>query len=372
MKPGLQYYYYNSKLNGKAEVVMRKVRVLIWGFGAMGSGMARMLLKKSGVEITGVCDLSPRRIGKSIFELLELPRGDHPEVIVTDSIKKAGERNADIALLATDSFTSGAFPKLDTLISMGLNVISTAEQMAWPEAAEPELANRIDALARDAGVSVLGTGINPGLMMDLLVVLLTGACEEVSKITARRVNSLSPYGPTVMEEQGVGMDPDRFREMAAEGKLAGHVGFAESVGMISSALGWKLSEPVRQSMEPIVSSVARKSPYAEVAPGQAAGCDMNGFGVIDGETKIIMNHPQQIEPEAEGASTGDYITIEGTPEIRMAIEPEVSGGIGTIAMCVNMIPQVINASPGLKTMLDLPVPRAIMGDMRDRIERELS
>jgi 4-hydroxy-tetrahydrodipicolinate reductase len=168
------------------------------------------------------------------------------------------------------------------------------------------------------------------------------------------------------------MDPDRFREMAAEGKLAGHVGFAESVGMISSALGWKLSEPVRQSMEPIVSSVARKSPYAEVAPGQAAGCDMNGFGVIDGETKIIMNHPQQIEPEAEGASTGDYMTIEGTPEIRMAIEPEVSGGIGTIAMCVNMIPQVINASPGLKTMLDLPVPRAIMGDMRDRIERELS
>lgn len=52
----------------------------------------------------------------------------------------------------------------------------------------------------------------------------------------------------------------------------------------------------------------------------------------------------------------------------MAITPEVPGGIGTIAMCVNMIPHVINARPGLKTMIDLPVPRAIMGDMRDLIE----
>lgn len=71
----------------------------------------------------------------------------------------------------------------------------------------------------------------------------------------------------------------------------------------------------------------------------------------------------------EGTQTGDYITIKGQPEINMSIKPEVEGGLGTIAMCVNMIPQVINASPGLKTMLDLPVPRAIMGDMRDLIQR---
>jgi 2,4-diaminopentanoate dehydrogenase len=53
----------------------------------------------------------------------------------------------------------------------------------------------------------------------------------------------------------------------------------------------------------------------------------------------------------------------------MVIKPEVQGGLGTIAMCVNMIPQVINSVPGLKTMIDLPVPRAIMGDMRNRINR---
>jgi hypothetical protein len=97
---------------------------------------------------------------------------------------------------------------------------------------------------------------------------------------------------------------------------------------------------------------------------------MKGYGYVDGELRIEMDHPQQIEPQLAGVETGDYIIIKGTPNIKMANKPEIPGGIGTIAMCVNMIPHVINARPGLKTMIDLPVPRAIMGDMREMIEEE--
>jgi 4-hydroxy-tetrahydrodipicolinate reductase len=81
-----------------------------------------------------------------------------------------------------------------------------------------------------------------------------------------------------------------------------------------------------------------------------------------------MDHPQQIEPEQVGVQTGDYVIIKGTPDVNMVNSPEIEGGKGTIAMCANMIPQVINAEPGLHTMLTLPVPRAILGDMRDRID----
>ena len=122
-------------------------------------------------------------------------------------------------------------------------------------------------------------------------------------------------------------------------------------------------------MEPIISSVYRKTKYVEVEPGSVAGCSMKGSGMVKGEEKIQMIHPQQVEPQLEGTETGDYIRIKGTPDISMAIQPEIPGGIGTIAMCVNMIPHVINARPGLKTMIDLPVPRAIMGDMRSLIEK---
>ncbi|MDF1566852.1 MAG: 2,4-diaminopentanoate dehydrogenase [Spirochaetaceae bacterium] len=345
------------------------VRVLIWGFGAMGSGMAEMLLDKKGVEIIGVCDIHPERAGRSMFDILGRSAGGHGDVTVNGNIDELLTPGcAEVALLATDSFTAKALPKILKLVENGLNVISTAEEMAYPRAQAPDLADAIDTAARKHGVSVLGTGINPGLIMDVLVTLLTGACRSVTAIEAKRINSLSPFGPAVMEEQGVGLSPEAFTEGVKEGGVAGHVGFSESVRMIADGIGWELDGPVEQTQNAIVSRVARKTPFIEIGPGQVAGCDQRGIGRVDGEAKIRMVHPQQIEPESEGTETGDFITITGTPNITMTIRPEIPGGIGTIAMCVNMIPQVINASPGLKTMLDLPIPRAVMGDMRDRIE----
>ena len=337
---------------------MDNIRVAVWGFGAMGGGIARVLLDKKGVEITGVCDIHPQRVGRSIFELLNVERGDRKDVLVCDDINKVAAKGAaDICVIATDSFTKKVFPKIKLVVENGINVVCTAEEMSYPKANQPELAAEMDALAKANGVSILGTGINPGLMMDLLAVCLTGCMTNVESVQCRRVNSLSPFGPAVMEEQGV-----------EDGSLAGHVGFAESVGMIAEALGWKVDK-FEQQMKPIVTTVDRKSPYGFAKAGDVAGVNMTGQGYVNGEIKIDMIHPQQIEPEMEGTHTGDYIVLKGTPNVNMAINPEVDGGIGTIAMIVNMIPHVINARPGLKTMLDLPVPRAIMGDMRDMIER---
>ena len=348
---------------------MENVKVAIWGFGAMGSGIAKVLLRKKGVDIVGVCDIHPERVNRSIYDILGVEKNGRPDVVVCSEIEKVvHDANCDICVLATDSFTRKAFDKIKYVVGQKVNVISTAEEMSYPKAQEPELAAEIDRLAKANGVSVLGTGINPGLMMDLLAICLTGCMTDVESVTCRRVNSLSPFGPAVMEEQGVGLTVDAFNKGVADGTLAGHVGFAESVGIIAEALGWKVDK-FEQQMKPIVTSVDRKSPYGFAAAGDVAGVNMTGQGYVDGEVKIDMIHPQQIEPEMEGTHTGDYIVLKGTPEVNMAINPEVDGGIGTIAMVVNMIPHVINARPGLKTMLDLPVPRAIMGDYRDYIER---
>lgn len=343
------------------------VKVSIWGFGAMGSGMAKMLLNKKGVEIVGVCDRNPNRAGKSMYEVLGVERGDRKEVIINSNIDEVLAEKCDVCLCATDSFTKNAFPRIKTVLEKKINVISTAEEMAYPQAQNPELAAELDKIAKENGVTVLGTGINPGLMMDLLVVCLTGCMVDVEHIEAKRVNSLSPFGKAVMEEQGVGITVEEFEKGVKEGTLAGHVGFAESINMIADAIGWNV-EKFEQQMKPIVTSVDRKSPHGFAKAGDVAGVNMTGQGYVDGEVKIDMIHPQQIEPEMEGTHTGDYITIKGTPAIHMANKPEVEGGLGTIAMCVNMIPHVINADPGLKTMIDLPVPRAIMGDFRNFIK----
>lgn len=349
---------------------MRKenVKVAIWGFGAMGGGMADMLLTKKGVDIVGVCDRHPERIGKSIYEVLGVEQGDRPDVIISENIEDVVYPGAaDIVLCATDSFTKNAFPRLKYCLEQKINVISTAEEMAYPQAQNPDLAKQLDEIAKANGVSILGTGINPGLIMDLLVVILTGCMTNLESVVAKRVNSLSPFGHTVMEEQGVGITKEAFEAGVKDGSLAGHVGFEESIGMIAEAVGWDVDK-VETQMKPIVTDVDRKSPHGFAAAGNVAGVNMTGQGFVGGQPIIDMIHPQQIEPEQVGVNTGDYITLKGSPEVNMAITPEVEGGLGTIAMCVNMIPQVINAEPGLKTMLDLPVPRAIQGDIRNRIK----
>ncbi|ERJ11614.1 dihydrodipicolinate reductase protein [Haloplasma contractile SSD-17B] len=344
------------------------VKVAIWGFGAMGSGMAKMILKKKGFQITGVCDLNPNYIGRNMFDILGLEQGDHPDVIISSDIDKAiPEKSCDLALLATDSFTKKAFPKIKVLLEKKVNVISTAEEMAYPKANEPGLTEDMHKIAKENGVTVIGTGINPGMMMDLLVVCLSGVMETVDHVAVKRVNSLSPFGPAVMEEQGVGITKEEFDQGVKDGTLAGHVGFSESINMIADALKWKVDK-FEQQMKPIITDVDRKSPYGFAKAGNVAGVNMTAQGYVDGELKINMDHPQQIEPEQVGSDTGDYITLKGTPNVNMAINPEIDGGIGTIAMCVNMIPHVINANSGLKTMIDLPVPRAIMGDVRDMID----
>ena len=348
---------------------MHNVKVIIWGLGAMGGGLADMLLKKKGVDIVGVIGRGAK-LGKSMYDFIKTERGDRPDVLIQSEDELLKEKAADVVLLCTDSFTKEAFPRIKRIIENKMNVVSSAEEMAYPQAQSPELAKEIDRLAKENGVTVLGTGINPGLIMDLLVVLMTGCCEEVDHIVSRRVNSLSPFGPVVMHEQGIGITVDEFKEGVKTGRLSGHVGFHESIRMITDAIGWELSAPVTQSMEPIVTDVDRKSPYGFAKAGDVAGCAMKGFGYVDGELKVEMDHPQQIEPEQVGVQTGDYVIIKGTPNVNMVNSPEVPGGIGTIAMCVNMIPQTINAEPGLKTMIDLPVPRAIMGDMRALIHED--
>lgn len=348
---------------------MENVKVILWGLGAMGGGIGRMLSKKKGVDIVGAIDIGSK-LGKSMYDVIpDINREGRQDVIVGTPEEVIQPGTADIVIVCTNSFTKDVYDKLVFVMERGMNVITSAEEMAYPKAKEPKLTKKLDACAKKNNVSVMGTGINPGLIMDLLVVLWTSACEEVHHITSRRVNSLSPFGPAVMEEQGIGISVDEFNRKKAEGTMAGHVGFAESTMMICDALGWKWNkDSFGQDMEPIVTDVDRKSPYGFAAKGSVAGVAMKGWVDIDGERKLNMEHPQQIEPEQVGVHTGDYVIMDSVPPVNMVNSPEIEGGIGTMAMIMNCIPHCINADPGVITMLDIPVPHAIMGDFRDLIK----
>lgn len=339
---------------------MKPIRVLQWGLGAMGSGMARLMLEKQGLEIVAAVDGRPDYTGKDLGDVLGVDQ--KLGVLVTDQPEKVLNKDlVDIVILATTSWTKEQMPDLTRIIEAGINCISIAEEMSDPEAQNPDLSQQLDELAKKHGVSVLGTGVNPGFVLDLLVVVLTGGNHRVERIEASRVNDLSPYGPTVMKTQGVGTTPEEFRAGVKDGSIVGHVGFPESIHLISAALGLGVDR-IEESREPIISTVYRETPHVKVQPGMVAGCAHIGIGYRGDQEVIKLVHPQQIHPHLENQETGDYINIYGKPEIHMAIKPEIAGGIATMGIAVNMIPHVVAASPGLKRMIDLPVPAALMGE----------
>ncbi len=344
---------------------MEDIRVVLWGLGAMGSGVARVLAGRPGIRIVGAVGQRPERFGTDLGQAVGLERSLGVE-IQGDPEKVLSESKGDLVVHATASTVKEVTPDIITALEQGYDVVSIAEEMAYPGVQDPERAQLINKKALEAGKTVLGTGINPGFILDTLIVALTGASTEVKSIKARRVNDLSPFGPTVMKTQGVGISAEEFEKGLAEGTVVGHIGFEESIHLIARALGWKLDR-VEQTREPIMASEERKGEHITVAPGMVAGCNHSARGYIEGEPRIILEHPQQIQPSAAGIETGDFIQIEGTPPISMAIQPEIPGGIGTIALACNTVGPVITAAPGLITMAELPVPRAVMGDIREAV-----
>ena len=338
------------------------VRVVTLGTGQMGSGIARLVLEKQGLALAGAFARSPERGGMDVGRAVDLGR-DLGLAVSNDLQALAAAVRPDIAIHATCSRLAEAFDEVALLLRHGVNVISIAEEMAYPAGSSPAMAELLEQLAIDNGAVVLGTGINPGFVLDLLVIALSGVCSRIDSITAERINDLSPYGPSVLRTQGVGLSPETFLQQVTDGTVAGHFGFRESLHMVAHAVGWDI-ERIEETREPILSTVRRETPFVTVEPGQVAGCHHSAVAYCGGRPVITLVHPQQVHPHLENIATGDSIVINGEPDIRLAGRPEIPGGQGTIALAVNMIPRVLNARPGLYSMADLPVPAAMLGDAR--------
>ncbi|WP_292598233.1 2,4-diaminopentanoate dehydrogenase [Mesotoga sp. UBA6090] len=337
-------------------------RVLVWGLGAMGSGVARNIMKKEDLRLVGAVEKDPERIGKDLGEYLG---GEKTGRLVYSDIEKAiVETRPDIVVIATNSFVKEVLPKIEAAARHHVDILTIAEEMAFPFVSHPEESEVLENIAWRYGVSILGTGINPGFVLDLLIIAMTGACLKVNRIEARRINDLSPFGKTVMETQGVGTFPEEFKKGIEKGDIVGHIGFQQSIAMIGNALGWEIDR-IEESQEPIISNTERKTAVAHVKPGMVAGCKHVGRGYCGEKLMIELVHPQQILPETEGVDTGDYIDIYGDPEIHLSIKPEIPGGKGTIALATNMIPAVIEAAPGLIEMSELPIPRCLIDEIKE-------
>ncbi|PMB75119.1 MAG: NADP-binding protein, partial [Candidatus Bathyarchaeota archaeon] len=159
---------------------------------------------------------------------------------------------------------------------------------------------------------------------------------------------------------GAGLTVEEFQKKIETKQITGHVGLEQSIALIADALAWKLDKIMAEPVEPIIAKKPAESEHIKVKAGQAAGLRQKAKGIIKNKEVIVLDFRAYIGAEEEY----DAITIHGVPNIKQKIQPCVHGDIGTVAMVVNAIPKVIKAPPGLLTMKDLPVPSAVIEDVR--------
>ena len=341
---------------------MKTVKVVLYGVGAVGSLIAKFLLKKEGVEIVGAIDNAKDKVGKDLGEVLGVDKklgiriSENADALLS-------KVKADVAIHATSSFLKDTYLQIVSIIKHGVKVISTCEELSYPYCVEPKLAKELDALAKKHNTAVLGTGINPGFLMDTLVITLTVVCEKIEKIQVIRVMDAGKRRVPFQKKIGAGLTAKEFQQKIKNKQITGHVGLEQSITMIADALAWKLDKVTVEPVEPVIAKKAVESKDIKVKASDAAGLRQKAKGIMGNKEVIVLDFQAYIGAEEEY----DAITIIGVPNIKQKIQPCVHGDIGTVAMIVNSIPKVIKAPAGLLTMKDLPIPSAAVEDMRKYI-----
>lgn len=326
---------------------MKNIEVVQYGLGPIGLGIVEVLLTRPWVQLVGAIDIDKNKVGKDVGELLEKPR--KIGVTVTDKAEKVLKQTSpQIVTHATSSYMKMIHPQIIQLVEHGASVVSTAEELSYPFVKYPEMAREIDERARDKGVVVLGTGINPGFLLDTLAVALSGVCQKVNSIRAERVVDASRRRLPLQKKIGAGLSPSEFEKKVAEGTIK-HVGLPESVGLIALAMGWKVGE-IQERISPVVTEKEAKSDYMTVPAGSVAGVRQVAKGILAGQELVVLDLRMYLGAE----NPHDSVLLDGIPPVDMVIRGGVQGDRATPAIVVNSILKVISLQPGLRTMLDLP------------------
>ncbi|MHA2246571.1 MAG: NAD(P)H-dependent amine dehydrogenase family protein [Candidatus Hodarchaeales archaeon] len=328
-----------------------RFRVIQVGLGAMGRRIARLLIERENIDLIGVVDINPDLKDKKLNEILDLPNVSEIK-IESNLYELLNRKQVDVVIILTSSSLEKVASLIMGAVKAGSNVISICEELSYPFEYFPKLSNEIDELAKANEVSVVGTGINPGYLMDLLPIVLTAPCQTVQKISIIRMMNSAKRRIPFQEKIGTGLSIEEFRQKIDDKEITGHVGLTQSIQMIMSALGMTSDEIIEFPPGAIIAEKDITTSYCTIPKGFVCGLQSKAVAKKGEVNQIILDFTAYAGEHEEF----DSIYIEGTPRISQKIEGGVHGDKGTVAMVVNLIPRILVANPGLLTMKDLPVP----------------
>ncbi len=331
------------------------LRIVQYGLGPIGQAAARSVLEKQTaghVELVGAIDVDPDKVGRDVSSLLDERRPATGVIVSDEADTVLEETEPDVVLHTTTSFLDGVGDQLMQCMEAGADVVSSTEELSFPYDRHPDRASALDQAARDAGVVLVGTGVNPGYAMDTLPLTATGVCTDVDAVHVQRVVDAGERRGPLQKKVGAGISTDAFKEKKAAGGF-GHIGLRESLLMVARGLDWSL-DSVEETLDPVLADQAIETAHASVDAGDVAGIHHAAAGIIDGTECITLDLKMYVGAD----ESCDSVQVEGTPPMDLTVDGGIFGDTATIGMLVNVAPLMEEVSPGLKTMMDLPVPRA--------------
>lgn len=310
--------------------------------------MARLMRGKARLELVGAIDKDPAKAGRDLGEVSGAENAPWGVTISADAAAVLA-KPVDVVVHSTSSYLPDVMDQLLACLEAGCCVVSTCEELAYPFRKHPELSKKLDAAAKEEGVALVGTGVNPGFVMDKLVLTLSAVSQRVDSARAVRIVDASKRRLPLQKKIGAGMTPEEFRAQVAAGIIKHH-GLPESIAMVADGLGFALDE-ITETINPVIAEEPVRTQFLEVAAGQVAGVHQVARGLSRGEEKIFM----ELKMYVGAKDPADTIELRGEPNLKLVIPGGTHGDIATAAVVINAIPAILAAPAGLASSRDLPL-----------------
>jgi len=328
---------------------MKKVKIAQFGLGPIGLESLRLAAEQPELEVVGAVDHDPAKIGRSLVELTGLRSLDGLRV-AADLEELFRETEPEVILHTAASNARTTLEQLRPALEFGVSAASTCEELIFPAWKYPALAKEYDALCRHTKARLVAVGVNPGFVMDLLPLCLTGVCRTVERIEVERVVDAATRRQSLQAKIGSGQRPEDFALQLQAGR-AGHAGLQESVALIAHTVGWKL-DSIEESGEPVIADRPIRTKFFNVAPGEVCGIHQRATGLVGDTVRITLDLQMYLGAE----QPHDHMVIHGRPGLDVTVNGGVAGDDATVASLVNVVPRLLAAQPGLRLLNELAVP----------------
>ena len=315
------------------------IRTIHVGLGPLGQRIANDFSTRGLGQIAAAVDLDPNLAGSDF----------HGTAVESDLDAALAKGDFDCALVTTSSDLSRCAPTFEGLLREGLPVVSTCEELLWPWLRHEELARHLDEVAKKHGGQLLGTGINPGFLMDTLPALTSAVCCKVDSVEAWRIQDATPRRIPFQRKIGASLDLDAFAKKIEDGSLR-HVGLGESLHFVAHTLGLGV-ERWDETLEPVVAYRDMECGLGPIPSGHACGVRQVAEAWSGDARTVRLEFVAAIGQ----SDPHDRVRIVGDPPVDMRIDGGVHGDVGTSAMVLNSIRPLMASQPGLHTMATIPL-----------------